>query len=70
MLSREICYKCHTGSDICQYIDVWDRSWDNVKGTKTVFCLSEDKAVSIYAVPPSKCPYKLEHAVAAGMSDA
>jgi hypothetical protein len=73
MLNRHICYKCHrkNNDSVSDDIDSWDRSW-TVEGAGTVCCyalpLEKHGApkISINSVPPSDCPYKFEHAVAAG----
>ena len=54
-----------------------DESWDGVKeydGDKEVMCPGEvtgfGKCLTTYVVgdPPEWCPYKFEHAIAAGLS--
>ena len=69
MLNLDVCEKCivkrnSLASGILRNV---------ILDTGTIVCTGNGKVlidVDIYKPPPEHCPYRLEHAVSAGMEDA
>jgi hypothetical protein len=69
MVNKEVCRKCWKRYKPDDFDDKYfESTWIN-GDYRGVLCPGETEAATEGHPPPVSCPHKLEHAVAAGISD-